>query len=143
MQALLFQRVQFLSDAKVATIADDIFLLFKSRRRRVEKEKDEFYHTFVKWNRAYNKGDSYGNTRIVAAAVIFENVKEQKERAPDKQRNVEKLWWSEVYQNCSDHDFKSEMRLNLDTFNYILDSIHDQIVLTPTNLKPNPTPPHW
>ena len=35
------------------------------------------------------------------------------------------------------------MRLNRDTFNYILDTIHDQIVLTPTNLKPNPAFPHW
>ena len=35
------------------------------------------------------------------------------------------------------------MRLNSDTFNYTLDAIHDQIVLTLGNLKPNPTPPHW
>ena len=33
---------------------------------------------------------------------IFENVKERKERAPDKERTVEKLRWSEVYQNYSD-----------------------------------------
>ena len=35
------------------------------------------------------------------------------------------------------------MHLNSDTFNYTLDAIHDQIVLTLVNLKPNPTPPHW
>ena len=39
-------------------------------------------------------------------------------------------------------DFKSEMRLNRDAFNYILDVVHDQIVLTPKKLKPNPTLPH-
>ena len=33
------------------------------------------------------------------------------------------------------------MHSNRDTFNYTLDAIHDQIVLTPTNLKPDPTPP--
>ena len=63
---------------------------------------------------------------MVATAATFENVKEQKERAPEKQRNVYKLWWSELYQNHSDQDFKSEMRLKRDTFKYILDAIHDQ-----------------
>ena len=77
------------------------------------------------WNRAYNKGDSYENSGIVATAAIFENVKEQKEWALDKQRNFEKFCWSEVYENYSDRDFKSKMGLNRDTFNYVLDVIHD------------------
>ena len=50
--------------------------------------------------------------------------KNKKNRAPDKQRYVEKLWSPEVYQNYSDQDFKSEMRFNPDTFNYILDAIY-------------------
>ena len=79
----------------VAT-AEDIFFLFKTKRRRLEEEEDKFYYTFVKRNRAYNKGDSYENAGTVATAAIFENIKERKERSPDKQRNVEKLWWSVV-----------------------------------------------
>ena len=102
----------------VAT-AEDIFFLFKSKRKRPEEEEDKFYHKFIKRNRAYNKVDSYKNVEIVATAAILENVKERKEQAPDKQRNVEKLWWSEVYQNYSDQDFKSEIHLNRDTFNYM------------------------
>ena len=108
----------------------------------MEEEEDEFYHTFPNQNRANKKGDSYKNHRNVATAAIFENVKEQKDRAPDKQRYAEKLWSPEVYQNYSDQDFKSEMRFNRDTFNYILDAIYGQIVLFPTNLEPNHTPPH-
>ena len=76
----------------VAT-AEDIFFLFKTKRRILEEEEDKFYYTFVKRNRAYNKGDSYENAGTVATAAIFENIKE---RSPDKQRNVEKLWWSVV-----------------------------------------------
>ena len=57
-------------------------------------------------------------------------------------REIEKLWWHEVYENYSDESFKSEMRVNRDTFEYVLNVIHDQIVLTATNLKPNPTPPN-
>ena len=34
------------------------------------------------------------------------------------------------------------MRLNRHTFNYILDVVNDQIVLTLKKLKPNPTLPH-
>ena len=79
----------------VAT-AEDIFFLFKTKRRILEEEEDKFYYTFVKRNRAYNKGDSYENAGTVATAAIFENIKERKERSPDKQRNVEKLWWSVV-----------------------------------------------
>ena len=52
--------------------AEDIFFLFKSKRRP-EEEKGEFYRTFVKRNRAYNKGDSYENAGYVAAAAMFEN----------------------------------------------------------------------
>ena len=80
-----------------------------------------FCHTFVKRNRVYNKSVLYENGGI-------ENVKERKERAAHKQRNVEKLGWSEVYQNYSNQDFKSN------AFK-LWDDIHDQIVLTPTNLK--------
>lgn len=71
--------------------AEDIFFLFKSKARRLEEEVDRFYHKFVKRNRAYKKGGSYEIAGIVAIATIFENVKERKEQAPDKERNVEKL----------------------------------------------------
>ena len=81
-----------MSPVKIVATAEDIFFLFKSKRGRLEEEEDEFYHTFVKRNRAYNKGDSGENAGIVATAAIFENAKERNERAPDKQRNVEKLW---------------------------------------------------
>ena len=47
-----------------------------------------------------------------------------------------------MYQNYSDQDFKFEMRLNCDMFNYILDAIPDQIVLALANLKPNHIPPN-
>ena len=33
------------------------------------------------------------------------------------------------------------MRINRTTFNFILDEIYEDIILIPTNLKPNPTPP--
>ena len=72
---------------------EDIVFLFKSKRRRIEEGDDEFYHTFLKLNRAYNNNGSYENARIVATTAIFENVKKLKERALNKQRHVGKLWY--------------------------------------------------
>ena len=72
---------------------EGIVFLFKSKRRRIEEGDDEFYHTFLKLNRAYNNNGSYENARIVATTAIFENVKKLKQRAPNKQRHVGKLWY--------------------------------------------------
>ena len=44
-----------------------------------------------------------------------------------------------MYRNCSEEDFKARMRINRTTFNFILDGIYEDIILTPTNLKQNPT----
>ena len=37
----------------------------------------------------------------------------------------------------------SKIRINRETFNFVLNKIHDDIVMSPTNLKPFPTPPDW
>ena len=51
------------------------------------------------------------------------------------------MWWTDVYRNWSEEDFKAKMQINRTTFNFILDRIYKDITFTPTNLKPNPTSP--
>ena len=51
------------------------------------------------------------------------------------------MWWADVYRNCSEDDFKAKMRINRTTFNFIFDGIYEDIILTSTNLKQNPTSP--
>ena len=46
-----------------------------------------------------------------------------------------------MYRNWSEEDFKAKMRVNRTTFNFVRDGICEDIILTPTNLKPNPTSP--
>ena len=46
-----------------------------------------------------------------------------------------------MYNHWKDEDFKSKIRINSETFNFVLNEIHDNIVMSPTNLKPFPTPP--
>ena len=97
----------------------------ESKWKRLEEKEDEFNNMFVNRNRAYSKGDSYENTGIFVTAAIFENVKERKEWAPEKFwkiQNAYKSWYIQLYSGCH--------------------SWSDSIVLTQTNLKPNPTPPY-
>ena len=46
-----------------------------------------------------------------------------------------------MYRNWSEEDFKAKMRINYLTFNFILDRIYEDIILTPSNLNPNPASP--
>ena len=101
-------------------------LQLKSKRKRLDEEEDEFYNIFVKRDTRFNENSQHRKAAITAPV---ENVKKRKDCAPDKQREIEKPWWLEVYQNYSDENFKSEMSLNRDTFNYIFNYL--TIHLTP------------
>ena len=46
-----------------------------------------------------------------------------------------------MYRNWSEEDFKVKMPINRTAFNFIFDGIYEDIFLTPTNLKANPTSP--
>ena len=88
------------------------------------------------------KGDEDSSACVTAVASIANNEKERKERAKDKCRDTGKLWWKDVYNHKKDEGFKSKIRINRETFNFVLNEIHDDIVMSPTNLKPFPTPPN-
>ena len=49
--------------------------------------------------------------------------------------------WADVNRNWNEEDFKAKMQINGTTFNFIFDGIYEDIILTPRNLKPNPTYP--
>ena len=55
--------------------------------------------------------------------------------------NGGKLWWGDVYNHKEDEGFKSKIRINHETFKFVLNKIPDDIVMSPTNLRPFPTPP--
>ena len=46
-----------------------------------------------------------------------------------------------MYRNWSEEDFKAKIRIDRTAFNFILDGIYKDLILTPTNLKRNPTSP--
>ena len=94
----------------------------------------------VKKRRCDNmEGDKDSSACVTAVASIANNEKERKERAKDKCRDTGKLWWEDVYNHWKDEDFKSKISINRETYNFVLNEIHHDIVLSPTNLKPFPT----
>ena len=73
----------------------------------------------------------------MALAGVIEK-EPRKHREADKDRDIGKLQWEELYFRRSKADFV-EMRITRRTFNNIPEKIRDKIELQPTNLKPNPT----
>ena len=57
-------------------------------------------------------------------------------------RPKQKEMWSLGYATWTDAQFKAHVRVNRDTFDFILDEIRPDIEKTPTNLKPNPIEAH-
>ena len=88
------------------------------------------------------EGDEDSSASDTIVASIANNEKERKERAKDKCRDTRKLWWEDVY-NRKDEGFKSNIRINRETFNFVLNETHDDIVMSLTNLKHFPTPADW
>ena len=85
--------------------------------------------------------DEDSNASFTGVASIANNEKERKKRAQDKCRDTGKLWWEDVHNHWKDEDFKSKIRINREAFKFVLNKIHGDIFMSPTNLKPFPTPP--
>ena len=109
----------------------------------MEEWDDEFFESLVKKRRCDDvEGDEDSSACVTAVDSIANNEKEQKERAEDKCRDTEKLWREDVCNHWKDEYSKSKIRINRETFNFVLNEIQDNIVMSPTNLKPFPTPPN-
>ena len=119
----------------MADRARSAFITLKSKRKRTKDDEDDFH--FV--NKRFKREGDPDNIQAGVTALVA--ILDSKPKAKDKLRDAGKLWWADVYRNWSEEDFKPKMRINRTTFNFILDGIYEDIILTPTNLKPNPTSP--
>ena len=114
-------------------------MTLKSKRQRSEDDEDDFHFGNKRFER---EGDLDNIQAGVTALVAIVNSKnERKSKSKDKLRVTGKLWWADVYRNWSKEDFEAKIRINCTPFNFILDGIYEDIILTRTNLKPNPTSP--
>lgn len=71
--------------------------------------------------------------KIAAAVVCSSCQKERKPKGPIEKRNSQ--WWDYGYQNWTNNQFKKRLRVNRDTFDYILDSIRGIIIKETTKFK--------
>ena len=65
--------------------------------------------------------------------------KNRKPRGPTRERKFRKEQWTDLYKQKSDEEFSNKTRINRTTFNLLLNTLWDGLVLTPTNFVPEPT----
>ena len=65
--------------------------------------------------------------------------KNRKPRGPTRERKFRKEQWTDLYKQKSDEEFSDKTRINRTTFNLLLNTLWDGLVLTPTNFVPEPT----
>ena len=69
--------------------------------------------------------------------------KERKSRGPNRNRELKKIQWDDLYRrrNRDEEEFIEKFRIKRETFDLLLDSLYDDLLLTPTNFLRNPTSP--
>ena len=117
-----------------------VFRKLKWRRLLKDLEEEYIYEKRKKKDNEAIENDFVRSCLVTTTAIVTSKTP-RKPRSRNRNRRVGKLWWSEVYNNWSDDNFKEKMGIRRDTFNQILVKIRDQIELTPTNLNPSPTSP--
>ena len=103
-------------------------------------EEGYIHEKIQKYGNKAIEDDFVRSCLVTVTAIIISKIP-RKPRSRNRNRTVGKLWWTEVYNNWSDDNFKEKMRIRRDTFNQILVKIRDQIELTPTNLIQFPISP--
>ena len=115
------------------------FLLKSKQRRRKRafyfEEEDNFFDEDVQQDDMLN--------HIAALAGVQENKPPRKVRTPDKDRETRKHYWDDLYRQKTDDEFKTSCVFHMQhaTFDIILNTLRDQLILQPTNWKPYPTSP--
>ena len=69
---------------------------------------------------------------IVTLAEVLENKPPRKVRTPDKDREIRKLQWEEIYRQKSNDEFVDKMRISRTTVNTILNN-NAEPTCPPTN----------
>ena len=77
----------------------------------------------------------------VARVVRVLGDKNRKPCGPTQNRYIRREQWTELYNQKSDVEFPEKMPFNRTTFNLLLNTLWDGLVLTPTNFVLGPTSP--
>ena len=118
------------------------YSLLRSIRNR--KRKRAFFHESLLEEgtaQADVMGDNFDLlTNLVGVAGILSS-KPRKPRVADRDRDARKLRWEDLFYRSSEEEFKEKMRVSRATFDFLVQTMWDDLILVPTNWKPNPTTP--
>ena len=103
---------------------------------KATKEEKSFYDSLLVEDyddyKENEQGQDMWNNIAATLAEVLENKPPRKVRTPDKDREIRKMQWEELYRQKSDDDFVDKMRISRTTFNVILNNMLNQLV-PPTN----------
>ena len=119
-------------------------LMTRSKKRRISEREDfeEMFRTSQSNRREIEDEDRLAVAISCAAVATVSSRKSAAPRRPVINRQQQKESWTEGYRNWSVAHFKARVRVNRDTFEYILEEIRPDIIKTPTNFEPHPIEPH-
>ena len=109
----------------------------------LRQEKENFFlpQKFVGRSNSFHRKKKNDQDIINDAArgVGLLGDKNRKPRGPTRERKFRKEQWTDLYKQKSDEEFSDKTRINRTTFNLLLNTLWDGLVLTPTNFVPEPT----
>ena len=76
---------------------------------------------------------------------LFRTVKKKqkkKQKIPNRDWEEQKMLWRDGYSTWTNEEFKNSLRMDRETFNFILCRIERGIIKEPTMMIPNPIEPH-
>ena len=100
--------------------------LLKTSRKRRRKNEEEV-NDYLDQQRKTRRGDDHDIQAFAIASVCgatsLQMRKKRGNRKSNDDRSLQKLWWTNGYQNWTEEQFKYRIRITRDTFNIILGNI--------------------
>ena len=98
--------------------------LLSTARKRKAQDSIEYLRRRDGGSKAQKKlFEEENSIQNIPAAVVCSSTKERKGKGPVDHRD--RLWWQHGYHNGTNEQFKRRLRVNRDTFNFILNAIED------------------
>ena len=122
---------------------ESLFFKFCMNSSRVRKRKSAFFYEDLSEAEPASLEEDCSNETIdnVARLVCVLSHKERKQRGVNRDRNLQKMQWDDLYRNRSKEEFVEKMRITRDTFNLILNALYEELLLKPSNFLTEPTSP--
>lgn len=111
------------------------------RFSRKRKRQNEMYDNDI-FNSSHKEIDEVVPIIAQATAEIISIGEGKQPRAPNKPRDDQKSFWTNGYRSWTEEEFKDRLRINRETFEFILKRIEPHIYKEPTHMVPNPIETH-